>query len=426
VIVQTNTSAHQDKALLVCLMSGSMTEETGNYHLAELEGLCETMGVMAQQKLLVRLREPQPKFLLGTGKVDELVQIARDADLDFIIFDDSLSPSQQRNWEAIASCAVIDRQEVILEIFAQRAKTREAVLQVGLARMIYSLPRLTRRFVNLSQQRGGVKGAKGSGETQLELDRRVVLDKIVVLKDELKKIREQRALTRKKRVGSSLLQGAIVGYTNSGKSSLLNALSDAGVLAEDKLFATLDPTTRKVSLGPGRELLVTDTVGFIQKLPHQLVEAFQATLEESLYADFLIHLADGNHPQVSAQIETSLEVLKELGAQDKPMILVLNKCDLWKEDPLKQRMLENLYPDAVFISVKTGEGLETLARRFEAEIDLLSPRIWFEFPLTRGDLAALLHREAQVLSEEYTDTGIRMEASVTEALKAKLLDYMVD
>ena len=308
-IVQTNTSAHQDKALLVCLMSGSMTEETGNYHLAELEGLCETMGVMAQQKLLVRLREPQPKFLLGTGKVDELVQIARDADLDFIIFDDSLSPSQQRNWEAIASCAVIDRQEVILEIFAQRAKTREAVLQVGLARMIYSLPRLTRRFVNLSQQRGGVKGAKGSGETQLELDRRVVLDKIVVLKDELKKIREQRALTRKKRVGSSLLQGAIVGYTNSGKSSLLNALSDAGVLAEDKLFATLDPTTRKVSLGPGRELLVTDTVGFIQKLPHQLVEAFQATLEESLYADFLIHLADGNHPQVSAQIETSLEVL---------------------------------------------------------------------------------------------------------------------
>lgn len=401
-----------------------MTEETGNYHLEELAGLCETMGVEPAQKMLVRLREPQPRYLLGMGKTEEIVQIARDEAYDYIIFDDELSPSQQRNWEELASCSVIDRQEVILEIFAQRARTKEAALQVGLARMIYSLPRLTRRFANLSQQRGGVKGAKGAGETQLEIDRRIALDKINDLKKELEKIREQRAVTRKKRTGSTLLQCAIVGYTNAGKSSLLNSLSDAGVLAEDKLFATLDPTTRKVAFGTGRELLVTDTVGFIQKLPHQLVDAFRATLEESIHADFLIHLADGNHPAVASQIETSEAVLKELGAQDKPSLLVLNKVDLLKEDPLRWRMLENLYPQAIFISVKTGEGLEELARRMGEEMDKLSPRCWFEFPLARGDLAALLHREAQVLSEEYTDTSVVVEASVTEALRGRLAEFL--
>lgn len=402
-----------------------MTEETGQYHLDELAGLCDTMGVEPAHRMLVKLREPTPRYLLGSGKAEEISTLAQDLGVDYIIFDDELSPSQQRNWEALTGCAVIDRQEVILEIFAQRARTREAALQVGLARLEYSLPRLTRRFTNLSQQRGGVKGAKGAGETQLELDRRIVLDKIVDFKEELKKIREQRALTRKKRSGGPILQAAIVGYTNAGKSSLLNAMSDAGVLAEDKLFATLDPTTRKVTLSPGRDLLMTDTVGFIQKLPHQLVEAFQATLEESLFADFLLHLADGSHPHVTDQITTSEKVLADLGSGDKPTVLVLNKLDLLRENPLQLRMLENAYPEAVFVSVKTGEGLDVLARRLEEEMEKLSPVHQFSFPLTRGDLAAALYREGQVISEEYTDHAILMSATVSPSLLSRLEEWKV-
>src|SRR3954471_11035138 len=321
----TDKPAKLERAFLVGVQTSDMKDGEAAELLGELRELVENLRITVTRSTLVNLRRPNPSLLLGSGKTDEIIAEAKADGADVIVFDEALSPAQQRNWEELSGLAVIDRQEVILEIFADRAHTREAILQVALARMEYSLPRLTRAWTHLSRQRG--KGAMGGeGETQLEVDRRIVRDRIAHLKEELKKVVSQRDVQRRKRQRIPIPTCAIVGYTNAGKSTLLNSLTGAQVLAANKLFATLDPTTRQLVLRGNQKLLVTDTVGFIRRLPHGLIEAFKATLEEALVANFLIHVLDVTAPNLAAHHETTMSVLKELGADEgKRILTVFNK-----------------------------------------------------------------------------------------------------
>jgi GTP-binding protein HflX len=391
------------RAFLVGVQMADMPEGEGAELLAELTELVQNLGLSVAEAMLVRLRRVSPAMLLGSGKSAEISGLAKAAGADVIVFDAALSPAQQRNWEEASGIAVIDRQEVILEVFADRAHTREAVLQVALARMEYSLPRLTRAWTHLSRQRGrGSLG--GEGETQLEQDRRVVRARIAHLKEELAEVVRQRAVQRSRRLRVPVPTVAIVGYTNAGKSSLLNALTGASVLAEDKLFATLDPTTRQLVLPENRKVLVTDTVGFIRRLPHGLVEAFKATLEEVVVADLLIHVLDVTSPQVDKHQATTLEVLAELGAGDRPIVTVFNKIDLADAEQL--RAARYLAPDALFVSARNRSGLGALVKRLEelaAEgagvVDLLVPH-------DRYDVIARMHALGQIHSQEHREEGV--------------------
>ncbi|NCC66239.1 MAG: GTPase HflX, partial [Spirochaetia bacterium] len=303
----------RQKALLLIILEPQDTEQTFLRKSQELQALVDTMDVESSLTERIMIRQIHSSTLIGSGKVQNIKQLIDENPVDLIIFDTGINPRVQRNLEKELEVCVIDRDEVILQIFADRAATKEAVLQVELARLEYSLPRLTRKWTDLSQQRGGVKGSRGAGETQLELDRRQIQDRIIALKAQLKKVAQQRDIQRSQRLEGKLPTGAIVGYTNSGKSSLLNALSSAGVLVEDKLFATLDPTTRMVKLPGGEEILLSDTVGFVSDLPHHLVQAFKSTLEEAKYADFLIIVCDASHPDMIAQYTTTVQVLEDLG-----------------------------------------------------------------------------------------------------------------
>ncbi|MBA4137860.1 MAG: GTPase HflX [Opitutus sp.] len=393
------------RAYLVGLQTPKMADGEGEELLGELQELVQNLGIEIVRSTLVVLREPQPKYLLGSGKAAALIAEAKADGADVIILDEELSPAQQRNWEADSGLAVIDRQEVILEIFADRAQTREAVLQVALARMEYSLPRLKRAWTHLSRQRG--KGAMGGeGETQLEQDRRLVRDRIVKLKEELAHVLQQRETQRRRRMRKPVPGAAIVGYTNAGKSSLLNKLTGAHVLAADKLFATLDPTTRQLVLPDGRTLLMTDTVGFIRRLPHRLVEAFKATLEEVVVSDFIIHVLDVANPNVEHHFATTMDVLGELGAGDKPMIIAFNKTDA--ADPETLALMRARHRDALFISVRTGEGIARLLARCEelAIDDHLSAELLI--PHDRYDIVSKLHQLGTVRSQETEDEGVRL------------------
>jgi GTPase len=352
----------KEKAFLLSIRSGRETAGMAEDYLAELKGLCDTLGVDAPGSMAVKLRTPSPRFLLGDGKAQEVADAAALAGADSIVVDGIISPSQQRNWEELTGLRVYDRQELIIKIFASRARTREAVLQTELASLQYSLPRLIHSREGLSRQRGGRYGTKGSGEQALESDKRELRKQIRRVKEELEAVRAERSTMRKKRDGGSVPSCAIVGYTNAGKSSLLNAMTNARVLAEEKLFATLDPTTRRLSVGSGGEFLMTDTVGFIRDLPHGLIEAFKATLEEALDADFLLHAIDGNDSDPEARYRATQAVLSELGIEDKPVLTVFTKSDLYPGAERRQALL-SLMPDAIFVSVKTREGLEELASR---------------------------------------------------------------
>ena len=403
----------QTKAFLVTLQAPGVTEETALANLEELQGLTATMGLNCVGTMVVKQRENHAKLLVGTGKATEILEAADLAQAELIVFDDDLSPTQQRNWEEFTQKTVIDRQEVILEIFSQRALTREAVLQVGLARMEYSLPRLTRSYTDLSRQRGGARNNRGGGEMKLELDRRVILRKIDQFKRELLEVRAHRDRTRKQRKVSPLPRVAIVGYTNAGKSTLLNCLAGAEVLQEDKLFATLDPTTRKATVTPGLQILLTDTVGFIQKLPHQLIDAFRSTLEEAIYADFLLHVLDVSHPQAEQQYNLTNQVLAELGAGDKPQLLVLNKAD--KATPFELTAWQNRFPEAIQTSLFREEGLEQLKLAVSKLTLTLVPPLKFQIPLDRGDLLAYLRKNGQILNESYEEDTIYVQAQVVPA-----------
>ncbi|UTC91428.1 GTPase HflX [Treponema denticola] len=335
----------------------------------ELQSLVETIFLKPLSSLRFRIAKENPATLVGSGQLEKIAQAIEEERADLVVFNSAVSPRIQRNLEAALNTCVIDRSEVIIQIFADRAQTREAVLQAELARLEYSMPRLTRRWTSLAQQRGGAKGtrgaSRGAGEKKLELDRRRLKTEIAKLKKEVERVRLQRSEQRKTRLNGDKKIGAIVGYTNAGKSSLLKKLSGAEVFTEDKLFATLDAETRKVFLQTGEkniQILLTDTVGFVSNLPHQLIDAFRSTLEEAALADFLIIVCDAAHPAMPECLEVTKKVLDELSCSGKPSIIAINKMDeVFDEAQLLS--LKERYPEAVEISVKTGQGLEGLKKK---------------------------------------------------------------
>ena len=394
-----------ERAFLVGIQNPDMMIGEAEDLLAELKELVENLGISVVGSTLVNLRKPSPAKLIGKGKADEIVGEARLLECDVIVFDEGLTPAQQRNWEEDSKITVIDRQEVILDVFADRAHTREAVLQVALARMEYSLPRLTRAWTHLSRQRG--KGnLGGEGETQLEQDRRLVGKRITRLKRELIEVRQHRGVQRQKRRRVPVPTAAIVGYTNAGKSSLLNALTGANVLAADKLFATLDPTTRQLILPGNQKLLLTDTVGFVRRLPHGLVEAFKATLEEAVVADFIIQVLDVTAPAVEEHMRTTREVLQELGAEERPSLTVFNKVDAASPEQLSHA--RRLVPHALFLSAQKGDGLDELTAHCN---DLIRDRFGnaeLLVPHDRYDVIARLRKVGHVQEEEPLEEGVRL------------------
>jgi GTP-binding protein HflX len=391
--------------------------------LNELGELVRTLGIPIIEKLLIFNREPQARLFVGSGKAEEVCNRAKELACDIIVFDNQLSPAQQRNWETLAVITVIDRQEIILDIFGTRAQTREAKIQVDLARMAYSLPRLTRAWSHLGKQGGGI-GSKGEGESQLEQDKRKIRGQIDRLKSDLKEVRRNRANQRKDRKRAPVPNAAIVGYTNAGKSSLLRRLTGADVLVENALFATLDTTTRKIDLPNKQPLLLTDTVGFIRKLPHQLVESFNATLEEAVMADFLVHLLDASHPRVLEFYGTTMKVLSELGADAKKTLVVFNKIDQ-VDDPLTRAMLRSHHPEALFISVHTGEGIDQLVEQLGGLVGEGTREILLHLPHDRTDLLARLHREGRVEQTDYEEEFIRIRASVPERFRRTLEPFII-
>lgn len=340
-------------------------------NLSELKGLIWTLGMECAGTVILPRQNPHPAYGMGSGKAREIADAAKEAAADCIIMDFELEPTKQRNWETLAQMPVFDRQEVIIRIFAARAKTREAVLQVELARLEYSLPRLAHMYGDMARQRGGNYGAKGAGEKQLELDRRQVREKIQRLRAELKKVRLNRSTQRKRREKVPLPSVALAGYTNAGKSSLMNVLTGADSFVEDKLFATLDPLTRKIKLKPQsnggkpRDILLTDTVGFISALPHSLIDAFKSTLEEAVLADLLLIVIDASDENAESHVQTIHSVLSEIGAAEKKRITVLNKMDKIPEDGVQLNRLKNLFPDAIEASAKKKIGLEKIMEKIE-------------------------------------------------------------
>jgi len=410
-----------EKTLLVGVEADSVKKEEAASLLRELAGLAKTLGLEVVDSVSVKLRDKTASLLLGTGKADEVVAAAKAADADSIIFDHALSPSQQRNWEELSGKKVYDRSELIIKIFSSRALTKEASLQVELARLEFSLPRLAHSYEDLSRQRGGRYGTKGSGEQKIELDRRSIEHRIHDIKEEMKDVRKSRDVQRKRRERIDLPRAAIVGYTNAGKSSLLNALTNAAVLAEDKLFATLDPTTRKLILKSGATLLMTDTVGFVRNLPHNLVDAFKATLEEASRADLLIHVADASDPEVEIHMATTEKVLSEIGAGSLPRILVLNKIDI--ADPLALEHWKRIHPEGLAISVKSGQGLDQLVSIIEKSLTSDMEEVVLAIPHSEYSLVPLLHREGLVLEEKTEDECTIVRCKIPNRLENKIGKY---
>ena len=377
--------------------------------LDELASLAETAGAMVLTRVLQNRQRPDPATFIGSGKAEELALLCQTMEIDLAILDDELTGAQQRNLENLLGVRVIDRTALILDIFAQRAQSAEGKLQVELAQMKYRLPRLTGQGTVLSRLGGGI-GTRGPGETQLEVDRRRIRRRIDDLEAQLRDIKRQRDLRRARREKTGQLTVALVGYTNAGKSTLLNALSGADVLVEDKLFATLDPVMRRVELPENRSALVVDTVGFIRKLPHQLVQAFRSTLEEALFADLLVVVSDLSSPNYAQQRATVFEVLDELGAADRPILEALNKAD-------QANVTGMIEPaDAILISAKEGKGLDALKAEISRRIAALRHRAELTVPYSKGGVLSLIHEKGQVLSEEYTEAGTKVTCLLDAAL----------
>lgn len=393
--------------------------------LQELTELVKTMGMEIAGSQLVSVNQINPKYYIGSGKVEEILQEAQDLETDCLIFDQDLSPRQQRNLERHTDLCVIDRREVILQIFADRASTREAVLQVNLARLEYSLPRLTRAWTHLSRQRGGTRGTRGEGEKQLEVDRRIAVKRISKTKDELAKVKSHRSVQRKQRRSLPVPTGAIVGYTNAGKSSLLNALTHADVLVENKLFATLDPTTRRVALPGGSEILLTDTVGFIRDLPHDLIESFSSTLEESLYSDFLLVVMDASDPYLETHYTTTMQVLHDLNALDRPVIIVFNKIDLCGDDLTHLNSIKSRHKHSIAVSVKEGINIEQLSVLIEHVLYENYAEKNYCLPADRYDLLQYLRKHGRILSENYDQNCIMITVQLPPQFLPQLQKYSV-
>ena len=413
-----------ERAWLVGITFPENTTEETEGLLAELEELVSTLGITVIGAQAIPVKKPQPKFLVGSGKAEEVISRAREQKCDVIVFDEAITPGQQRNWESAAKdILVIDRHEIILDIFASRAHTREATLQVDLARLEYSLPRLQRAWSHLNRQRGGGAVQRDAGETQLEMDQRIVRTQIARTRRQLEDVVKQRKVQRKQRMKVPVPSASIVGYTNAGKSSLLNAMTGASVLAEDKLFATLDPTSRRLQLPTGHQIVVTDTVGFVRKLPHRLVDAFKATLEEALVADFLIHVIDASSPDFGEHRKTTLAVLEELGAGEKTVISVFNKIDLLEDQPERLQGLRAQFPEDCFISAARGDGMEDLYRRVAEQLEGVYLPVELVIPHDRYDLVARIHRDGTITREEPGPEGTYVLGKVPPRLQSTLQPY---
>ena len=385
--------------------------------LDELAGLAETAGALVITRVLQNRQKPDPATYIGSGKAEELSLTCQALEIDLAIFDDELTGAQKRNLENALGVRVIDRTALILDIFAQHAQSAEGKLQVELAQMKYRLPRLTGQGTELSRLGGGI-GTRGPGETQLEVDRRRIRKRIDDLERDLKEIKQRRDLRRARREKQGQTVVALVGYTNAGKSTLLNALSGSDVLVEDKLFATLDPVMRNVDLPENRSCLLVDTVGFIRKLPHPLVQAFRSTLEEAIYADLLIVVSDLSSPNYAQQRDTVFEVLNDLGATDRPILEVLNKADRVKADTVVEPA------DAILISARDGTGLETLKAEIARRIAAMRHRAELVIPYSKGNLLSMIHSSGQVLSEEYLAEGTKVDCLLDMTLYQKIVNQL--
>lgn len=401
------------RALLVGVYRGGKELPLCEESLDELAALADTFGTDVVERLPCPIRKIDASAYLQKGKLEEIQTLIASLEITLLIFDEEISPAQQRNLEKLLKVAVMDRTELILEIFAQRAQTKEAKLQIELAQTEYELPRLKRLWSHFSRQRASGGYLKGEGEKQIEIDRRLLRKKIERLHAELKEVKKQRETQRAARRRSGVPTCALIGYTNAGKSTLLNTLTQAGVFVEDKLFATLDPTTRKFTLPNNQEILLTDTVGFIRKLPHSLVAAFKSTLETALHDDVLIHLIDASHPAAVAHGEATLELLEELGADTTSVITVLNKADI-AEGSLNA--LRFKFPKTVAISALKGEGLDELARRITVELEKRRQRVKLRIPQKEYALVAQVRREGQVIHEEYEGDDVLIRADVPVVL----------
>jgi len=393
--------------------------------LEELSELATTAGGHVVGDGLQKLAAPNAGTFIGKGKADEFARHCRQADVDTVIFDDELSPAQSRNLERVFNCKVLDRTSLILDIFAQRARTREGKLQIELAQLQHLLPRLTRFWGHLSRQSGGIGMRGGEGETQLETDRRRVQDRILRLSRELEVVRRQRSTQRQARQRNHWALASIVGYTNAGKSTLLNKLTGTNVLAEDKLFATLDPTTRRLRLPTNQNVLLTDTVGFIRKLPHGLVEAFKATLEEVVQADLLVHVVDVSHERAEEQVQSVDMVLNEIGAQGKPTLMVFNKIDqLNGNQDMLRRFLER-HPRGVPISATSGEGVPALLAELSSQLRPVREFIELAVPHDRPGVIARLHEVGQVVERNYDGPTARFKARIPPHLHEEFAPFVL-
>lgn len=395
--------------------------------LAELARLADTAGADAVATTTQRLDSPNPRTFVGSGKAEEIAELARATEADLVIFDDELTPSQQANLEKIVdkSVKVIDRTALILDIFALHATSKEGRLQVRLAQNQYLYPRLRGMWAHLASNRmgGGVGSRFGEGESQLEVDRRMVRKRITSIRRELEHLSSVRSLQRESRYGSGMFKAALAGYTNAGKSSLINRLTGSEVLSYDKLFATLDSTTRKFELPEGREVTITDTVGFIQKLPTTLVEAFKSTLDEITGADLILHVVDASSPEFESQIDAVHEVLDQIGAQKIPTITVFNKCDLLDADRFAG--LNRRFPHAQFVSARTGAGIDALIGAIAQAASAADTKLDVLIPYQRGDLVSLAHERCHIVTESHEAAGTRIQMLAGPAFASAFSSYLV-
>jgi GTPase len=420
----------RERAILVGAAFDSGDPEEAEWSLDELEALADTAGADTLDRMVQRRDAPDPATYLGRGKAKEIVNAANALDADILLFDDELTPAQGRNLEEMAGVnplaerglKILDRTGLILDIFAQHARSAEGKLQVELAQLNYRLPRLRGWGDVLSRLGGGIGTRRGPGETALETERRAILRRIRRVKKDLDDLERTRRLKRKQRRRSGVPVIALVGYTNAGKSTLLKALTDAGVLIEDRLFSTLDPTTRRLELPFGRHALLTDTVGFVRKLPHQLVEAFHSTLEEVGEATILLHVVDGSR-DVERQINAVNTVLKDLGVTDRPTVFAINKIDLLSE--VEADKIRGRYPDAAFISAAKKENLDGLLERLVGELSKLKVEVEMEVPFARGEVVAQVHDEGEVIEETYTGEGTRLRARIPREMLAGVGSFLL-
>jgi GTP-binding protein HflX len=412
------------KAFLVGVHPSGGNKGISDEQLEELQRLCDSFGIGVVGSISCPIKKLDAGTYIGKGKIEEILEKVNELGADILIFDDEISPHQQKNLEGLFQRPVIDRTELIIEVFAQRAQTREAKLQIELAKIRYQFPRLKRLWTHLSRQSSsGGAYVKGEGEKQIEIDRRLLRRKVEQLKKEIEEVVAHRQTQRVARKRSGIPTFAIVGYTNAGKSTLMNALTEADVLVEDKLFATLDTTTRKFVLPNHQEVLLIDTVGFIRKIPHTLVAAFKSTLEEAVFTDLLIHLIDVSHPLAEEHAEATYQVLKELGAADRPVITVLNKVDAC-ENPSMLAKLRIKYPKTVCISALKKEGLDLLIQQMIEELSKLRKVVRLKVPQSEYALVSQLMREGKVLESDYEENDIFLTVEIPLQMEHKVKDFL--